>query len=140
MSFVSEFLETERQGIIYPVDGQVDVPPSFQSDWETPDPAPDHGEVGIPITVTVAAEDMGTDDADPYDTRLLAATLEDEDGTELAVLLGDPGQDEYLYQMVMMIPVEPLKPETSYSATMTVLWDGEETLFTSTFTTSSATE
>lgn len=140
MTFVSEFPDGPRQGIIYPVDGQADVPPSFQSDWEWPDPAPDHGEVGMPITVTVADEVMGSDDNDPYDTRLIYAALVDEDGVELEVLLGDPGDDEYLYQMAMMIPVEPLKPGASYAATMIVSWQGEEETFTSTFTTAEAGE
>ena len=140
MTFVSEFPDGPRQGIIYPVDGQSDVPPSFQSDWEWPDPAPDHGEVGMPITVTVADETMGTDDQDPYDTRLIYATLMDEAGTELEVLLGDAGDDEYLYQMAMMIPVEPLTPGAAYVATMIVSWMGEEETFTSTFTTASASE
>jgi len=140
MTFVSEFPDGPRQGIIYPVNGQTDVSPSFQSDWEWPDPAPDHGEVGIPITVTVADEAMGGDDNDPYDTRLVYAVLMDESGTELEVLLGDPAEDEYLYQMAMMIPVEPLTPGASYVATMIVSWMGEEETFTSTFTTAAAEE
>ncbi len=140
MTFVSEFPDGPRQGIIYPVDGQTGVPPSFQSDWEWPDPAPDHGEVGMPITVTVADEAMGGDDQDPYDTRLISATLMDESGIELEVLLGDPSDDEYLYQMAMMIPVEPLTPGATYIATMTVSWMDEEETFTSSFTTAPTSE
>ncbi len=135
MTFVSEFLDVPRQGVVYPVDGQTGVDPVFESDWESPDPAPDHSRVGTPITVTVAHEDMGTDDDDPYDTRLVSGTLVDQDDAEVEVILGDPQGDEYLYQMVMMIPVEPLAGNATYTATLVVSWMGEKETFTSTFTT-----
>lgn len=37
--------------IVYPSDGQTQVPVQFDSDLETPDPMPEHGIVGYPVSV-----------------------------------------------------------------------------------------
>ena len=135
MSFLTGFPAGIRTGVIYPADGQVEVNPSFQSDWESPDPAPDHGEVGTPITVTVTDEQTSTSDNDPFNTRLVSGTLVDSAGTEVEIMVADPSTDPSLYQMVMLLPVEPLQATTTYTATVVVSWMGSEEIFESTFTT-----
>jgi hypothetical protein len=122
--------------VIYPTDGQIDVVPSFDSDWEVPDPAPDRGVVGMPITVTVADEVMNGDGQNPYNLQLVAATLIGPDGTEVEVRLSDPTEDSHLYQMALMLPVEPLESRTEYEAVMTIEWNGQSETLNTTFVTS----
>jgi hypothetical protein len=117
------------------VDGQVNVPTRFDSDTEWPDPAPDHGVVGYPITVTVAGTEETGSYTDPFNTRLIDAILFDGDGAEMEVLTKDPSTDEDLFVMAAMMPVEPLLPNTTYEAEMTVQWNGDEQVFTAEFTT-----
>ena len=74
-----------RTAVIYPVDGQRDVPVDFDSDIEWPDPAPDHGVVGYPITLTVAAT-SATDGDNPYNLYVLDATLTDDSGRKSIAL------------------------------------------------------
>ena len=41
-------------------------------------------------------------------------------------LLSDPSTDDHLYVMATMLPVNPLQPDSVYTATMTVRWGGAE--------------
>ena len=120
---------------MYPVDGQTDVPIDFNSDWEIPDPDPDRGLVGHPISVTVAAEVASGGIEDPYGLRLLDAVLTGPSGREVEVVAVDPGDDPYLYTMAAMWPKEPLEPGTEYDAVMTVEWDGGQQTFVTAFST-----
>jgi hypothetical protein len=139
MSFVTPFPDGVRAAIIFPADGQSDVPVDFDSDTETPDPAPDHGLVGYPITVTVGSDKThGTDAYNPYDLRLVDAVLWGPGGEEVDILTLDPTTDDLIYAMAAVIPVEPLAPESTYEAELTVDYAGTtETLLTE-FTTAAA--
>ena len=134
MSFVSPYPNGPRTAVIYPVDGQRDVPLDFDSDIEWPDPAPDHGVVGYPITLTVAAN-RATDGDNPYGLYVLDATLTDETGREINCIVSDPDDDEYLSNTAFMLPLSPLSRGTTYTATMVVEWDGIEENISATFTT-----
>lgn len=135
MSFVSPYPDGPRAGVVFPVNGQTDVTRDFDSDTEWPDPAPNHGVVGYPISVTVAAESVGSDYANPYDTELISASLYSADGQSLDFISLDPSNDEDMGTMVAIVPVEPFRSGTQYTATLTVLWDGSEETFQTTFTT-----
>jgi hypothetical protein len=132
MSFVSPFPDGKHAAVIFPADGQVDVPIDFDSDTESPDPAPDHGVVGYPITVTVSADaTYGSDGSNPYDLKLIDAALWGPGGDELEILILDPTTDELIFVMAAMVPIEPLEPDASYIAEITVSWaDATETLVT----------
>jgi len=124
MAFVTPYPDGVHEAVLFPVDGQADVPTSFDSDTETPDPAPAHGVVGYPITVTVGGENPTGPFEDPFNLRLLDASLWESDGGEVDVITMDPTTDDSLYVMAAMIPVEPLSANTEYEAEMTVEWDG----------------
>jgi len=134
MSFVSPYPDGPRTAVVFPVHGQTQVPARFDSDTEWPDPAPNHGVVGYPISVTVAAENTGSDYANPYDTAMTSASLTDAAGTELAIIELDPTTDSDMSNMVAIVPVEPFENGETYTATMSVRWDGSEETFTTTFT------
>jgi hypothetical protein len=136
MTFITPFPHGARTAVIYPTDGQSDIGTAFDSDWEVPDPAPDRGVVGMPITVTVADEVMNGEGQDPYNTRLVAGTLIGPGGAEVEVRLSDPSEDPYLYQTALMLPLEPLESSAEYEAVMTVEWNGESETFVTTFVTS----
>lgn len=135
MSFVTPYPDGPRAAVVFPVHGQTDVPPTFDSDTEWPDPAPDHGVVGYPISVTVAAPNIGPDGANPYNTVLIAATLEDDAGRSLPVIAIDPSGDDHMSVMAAIVPIDPLAAVTTYTATLTVEWDGAQETFVTTFTT-----
>ena len=135
MAIVTPYPDGPRTGVIYPVDGQTDVPIDFNSDWEIPDPDPERGIVGHPISVTVSAETSSGGIEDPYGLRLLEAVLSGPSGDEIAVVAVDPSDDSDLYTMAAMWPEEPLEPSTEYDAVMTVEWDGGQETFVTTFTT-----
>ena len=134
MSFVSPYPNGPRTAVIYPVDGQRDVPVDFDSDIEWPDPAPDHGVVGYPITLTVAANSSSGGD-NPYNLYVLDATLTDDSGREIDCIVSDPDDDEYLSNTAFMLPTSPMSRGTTYTATMVVEWDGIEETIRATFTT-----
>jgi hypothetical protein len=135
MAIVTPYPDGPRAAVMYPVDGQSDVPIDFNSDWEVPDPDPERGIVGYPITVTVAAPTAAPTMEDPYELRLLDALLLGPDGETVEIVAIDPSDDPHLYTMVAIWPVEPLAPGAEYEATMTVQWDGESETLVSVFTT-----
>jgi hypothetical protein len=135
MSIVSPYPDGPRAAVMFPADGQTDVPIDFNSDWEFPDPDPERGIVGYPITVTVAAPTVGTTSGDPYDVRLLDASLVGPGGELVDIVAIDPGDDPDLYTMAAIWPVEPLEPGLQYEASMTVQWDGASEMLVSRFTT-----
>jgi hypothetical protein len=135
MGFVTPYPDGPRDAVMFPVNGQTEVPVDFDSDTEYPDPAPDHGVVGYPISVTVSANDVGSDWNNPYELEIVEAELIGPGGDALGILELDPSNDESLSTMAAIVPIEPLDSGAQYTATMTVIWDGEEETFTATFTT-----
>jgi hypothetical protein len=135
MTFMTPFPSGPRDAVIYPSDGQTGVPSTFNSDWESPDPAPDLGVVGTPITVTVSDEVVGVDDLDPHELRLISASLKGPGGASVEVMNSDPQSDTNLMQMAVMLPVSPLQAGAVYVATMTVEWSGETETLIAEFTT-----
>ncbi len=129
MSFVTEYTVDDSKAVLYPVNGQIDVPARFNSDEEIPDPAPDQGYVGPPITVTVTGStDPGTD-TNPYVLVLRSASLTGPDG-EVELITLTPDDDPYLFQAIALIPAEPLQAGAEYEVEVDVTWsDGEESLY-----------
>jgi hypothetical protein len=135
MSFVSPYPNGPRQAVMFPVNGQSNVPTSFDSDSEWPDPAPSHGTVGYPITVTAIANNVGADGKNPYNVELIDAVLTGPGGADVDCLLSDPSTDDHLSVMATMLPLAPLERSAEYTATMTVRWDGAQETFIATFRT-----
>ena len=135
MALVLPFPDAERTATLYPADGQVDVPPTFDSDTEWPDPAPAHGVVGYPISVSVGAPVVGNvSSEDPYGLRLVSASVTGPQGS-LELLTLDPSSDSYMFNMAAVMPVEPLASQTTYDVEMVVEFDGEQETLTGSFTT-----
>lgn len=134
MTFVSPYPNSEDMAVIYPIDGQIDVPAAFNSDEEWPDPAPDAGRVGPPITVTVGSSDANNSYTNPFDLQLVSASLTGPDG-ELSLIELVPDEDDYLGYAVALVPEAPLEIETEYTAEVHVTWLGGEETLTATFTT-----
>jgi hypothetical protein len=135
MALVLPFPDEARSATLYPADGQIDVPPAFDSDTEWPDPAPAHGVVGYPISVSVGAPVFGNvSSEDPYGLRLLSASVTGPEGS-LELLTLDPSSDSYMFNMAAVMPVEPLSSQTTYDVEMVVEFDGEQETLTGSFTT-----
>lgn len=129
MAFVTEFQSDEPKAVLYPVDGQFDVPARFNSDEEVPDPAPDASYVGPPITVTVSAGSAPGTDSNPYVLVLRDAKLTGPDG-EVELIELTPDNDPYMYYAIALIPAEPLQEGAEYEVEVDVTWvDGDETLY-----------
>ncbi|MEE2828563.1 MAG: CAP domain-containing protein [Myxococcota bacterium] len=99
----------------YPAAGQAGVPTSFDSDREVPDPTPDRGEVGFPISLTFL--DQGFHQPD----NLYGLTVDENtsvlrgpDGNPIETLLLTPSTDALIRRSAVLLPVEPLLPKTSY--------------------------
>ena len=135
MALVLPFPDTVRTATLYPADGQADIPTSFDSDTEYPDPAPAHGVVGYPISVSVGAPVVGnvsTDD--PYGLRLISADVSGPEGS-LELIALDPSSDSYMFNMAAVMPVQPLSAATTYDVEMVVEFGGEQETVTGSFTT-----
>ncbi len=132
MTFVTPYPYSEDVAVLYPVDGQVDVPTRFNSDEEVPDPAPDATDVGPPITVTVGSTTAPGTDQNPFVLVLREASLSGPDGdVELIELV--PDDDPYLLQAIALVPVEPLAADSDYEVEVKITWSGGQETINSTF-------
>ena len=124
MTIASEIPAVDDQAIIYPVHGQLEVPVSFDSDTELPDPVPDRGLVGYPVAVTVAASSLNQGaGSNPYEIAVEGASFAGPSGP-LDYLLLSPEDDETLWFTVALVPLEPLENDTTYEAEISVSWRG----------------
>ena len=110
----------------YPVPGQGDVPADFDSDLERPDPAPDAGVVGSPITVTFQGEEW-VDNDNHFDVHLVpeGCTVTSMDGKEVELILLEPATDGYLWATVVLLPAEPLEYAQTYQVEVDATVSGE---------------
>lgn len=113
------FSDPEYLSHTYPVPGQSAVPRSFDSDREVPDPDPERGEIGFPISVSFLDQSF-VDPGDLYGMTVDESVtgLWDSEGDEIETGLLTPQTDDLIRRSVVLIPLEPLAPETSYSATL----------------------
>lgn len=116
--------------VVYPADGQKDVPRRFEA--EIPDPIPDSVDkkAGFPVTATFSEGALVKD---------VKASLKDGEGKEVAIWLSSPEKpaaSDYQRNTVGLIAQDPLKPATTYTATIAARVTGKAWLRTWTFTTS----
>lgn len=113
---------------LYPAEGQSGVPVSLDSDRESPDPAPDHGVVGFPVTAAFGAAEWGEDPSDPYalEVDLARSGIQDAAGRPVLTLLLEPGADPHLLDAVALLPMEPLAEGARYRVTLGIAVAGEE--------------
>ena len=126
MTIVSPFPESVDAVTAYPVHGQLEVPVSFNSDYEWPDPDPDRGLVGYPITFTVASSSYdATSATNPFAIELLSASLTGPDG-EVEHLVLEPAEDSSLHYAVCLLPTAPLDEDETYEAQVSLAWAGDQ--------------
>ncbi len=136
MGIVTYWPAETDSAVIYPVDGQLDVPTTFQSDEEWPDPAPDHGAVGTPITVTVGSPNTTSSSDNPYDLELLEWQVSGPMGEVDAIVL-TPNDDAYLGNTIALVPTDPLEPLADYAVEISISWTGGTATLTADFVTAS---
>ncbi|MBI1891334.1 MAG: CAP domain-containing protein [Burkholderiales bacterium] len=104
------------QFVVYPADGQSNLPVNFFSDNETPDPVPDRNEVGYPVSVHANV-----------DAEVVAGnfTIRPRGGDVLAVRRLTRGEDANTPRSVAaIVPLAPLRPGTTYDVQFTGAVDG----------------
>jgi hypothetical protein len=122
--------------IVFPRDGQVDVPQLFTTYGDPSDPLSVSLRVGYPITVTVGSDRV--DDAEnPYLLEIEDARLVDEAGVSWELLQAGPGYYPWGANTATQIfaTPDPLAPGTTYTFTATVVWNVRTAEVSSTFTT-----
>ncbi|MFL6672170.1 MAG: CAP domain-containing protein [Massilia sp.] len=113
----------------WPSNGQVQVPPNFFSDFETPDPVPNGNEVGYPISVHANLE-SGTALA------VQSFSVRPHGGADLNVqLLRPAGDAETPGSAAAIIPLSPLRAATTYDVTFVGAVNGTPVAKTWSFTT-----
>jgi len=115
--------------VLYPADGQKDVPLAFSP--EIPDPIPESADkrAGYPVTAIFSEGALVKD---------VKASLKDADGREVAVWLSTPEKPaaaDYQRNTVGLIAQEPLKPATTSTVAIAARVTGKPWLRTWSFTT-----
>jgi hypothetical protein len=121
---------TRKRGgwpVAYPADKQADIPLEYGA--EVPNPIPNHGSGGYPITLQFPPFDKVTG---------VSAALGDAQGNPVAFFLSDPehpatsfGQ----YGMICLIPKQSLQAQQSYSVRINATWKGKPGSWTWSFST-----
>ena len=118
--------EHSSRPIVYPSDGQTDVPVSYYAldpnydDWTA------YGALmGYPITLTFSGYDSVSGD-NPYDVMLVDPVLTGPDG-EVEVQYSVAGWDQIgTRYTAAVVPLQPLSPSSSYTLTATASWNDEK--------------
>lgn len=135
--FTDRDKKTATRPVVWPVDGQADVPLHFPPGGETPNPIPNDetGRAGYPITAFF-----------PREAPLLGAQakLEDVQGQQVACWFSSPEApanpkfERFQGTTVCLIPKVPLRPVQSYRVTMSGTIAGAAWKKTWTFSTAKA--
>ena len=126
MELVAPWSDPATKYTLYPARGQSDVPLSFDSDTETPDPVEGAGLVGPPVTISVLS-DGWAGNSDPYELVVDTSrtSIRATSGVEIPFVVLEPGDDPWLMRMVALVPLQPLDPSTTYEVQATLSVNGE---------------
>jgi len=128
-------LERTLRPIVYPADGQIDAPSSWTSDLDGLDGIPS-GEIGYPITVTVAGDtDQPFSARDPHALVLSDVELLGPDGAVEVLVVLPRDTQVLLVSTAIIVPLTPLTPDTEYTFSADVRWEAGDRVVVSTFTT-----
>jgi Cysteine-rich secretory protein family len=113
--------------VLYPANKQTDIPLEYGT--EIPNPIPNHGTGGYPITLQFPPFDKVTG---------VSAAITDATGNPVEFFLSDPehpatsfGQ----YGMICLIPKQSLQPQHAYSVRVDATWKGKRGTWTWSFST-----
>jgi hypothetical protein len=124
--------ENARRGggnwpVEYPAEGQKDVPLKYGA--EVPNPIPDHGSGGYPITLQFPPFDKVTD---------VSAKLTDAAGDPVEFLLSDPEHPATSFGqfgVICLIPKQSLQAQHAYTVRIDASWKGKPGTWTWSFST-----
>lgn len=110
--------------VVYPVDGQLDVPTSYTPSDTADNPLAVAPEIGFPITITVGSDRVSSG-SNPYGLALGAARMVDEDGLVLDLVTMNPQQlrSGDLRTSIVVAAREPLRPGVVYKLEANVTWN-----------------
>lgn len=127
--------------VVYPRDGQRDVPTTWDSAGYVGDDVSD-GDVGFPITITVGATEANTDAtgafvANPYDFAVDNVVLSGPNGPVSTVVVtpDNPPQNGNLVATIAVIPRDPLERGETWIFQADITWLGGEAAVSVTFVT-----
>jgi hypothetical protein len=106
--------------IVYPVDGQTDVPTSWTP--VTDETSPVGEPVGYPITITVGDDGQLETDENPPDLRIISATLTGPEGEVTTRIWGAGNTAADLPYTAAILPYEPFAADADYTLTARVTW------------------
>ncbi len=102
--------------VVSPAPGDTDVSTTFDG-YEVPDPLRRHTSYKYPVGYAL----MATLTGDSLESiRLVDARLTDGDGQRVRLLTDTPANDDELYTEVILLPVDPLLPDTGYTASVKI--------------------
>jgi hypothetical protein len=103
--------------VAFPADKQTDVPLDYGAEY--PNPIPNHGSGGYPITLQFP----------PFDkVSGVSAKLTDATGNPVAFFLSDPEHPATSFGqfgVICLIPKQPLQGQHSYSVRIDAIWKGK---------------
>lgn len=110
--------------LVYPADGQVDVPTSYAPLDDPDNPLAVAPEIGFPITISVGSDHV-SGGTNPYGLALGAARLVDEDGLVLDLVTMNPQSLRFadLQTSVIIAAREPLRAGVVYKLEANVTWN-----------------
>jgi hypothetical protein len=117
--------------ILYPVDGQVDVPREWVPEYTNGITA---GQtVGYPITITVGDDGLLPHDENPPDLRGISSTLTGPSGDVAVKTWGSANTVFDMPYTISFIPYEPLEPDADYTFEARIHWTSKYGDVSSTF-------
>ncbi|MBF8982926.1 S-layer homology domain-containing protein [Lutibacter sp. B2] len=106
--------QTKDQLIVYPLENQIDVKTNWDGE-EIPNPLRFYEEkknVGYPITISYFTnETIGK-------WMIEKVTLTDNSGNIVNTYINTPSKDEHLTNSIIVMPIKPLKSNTSYTVSI----------------------
>jgi len=116
--------ESRKDPIVYPVDGQLEVPTHYSSLTQTRDQVPRGDDLGFPVTVTVGSQHAAewTSDPNPFDLAAWDAVLTGPDGEVALHPLTASQTSRALPYTVAFFPAVPLEAGATYDFEATVSW------------------
>jgi hypothetical protein len=113
--------------VAYPADKQADVPLDYGA--ESPNPIPDHGTAGYPITLQFP----------PFDKVAgVTAKLTDAKGDPVQFFLSDPDHPATSFGqfgVICLIPKQSLQPQQAYNVRIDANWKGKSGIWAWSFST-----
>ena len=104
--------------VVYPKHKQTGVPTGWRDPYAfTGEPFSGDEPVGFPVTVTFTSDRTGDEEDNPYEVKLVLASLSEVDGAEVPVLTSVPrfGRQVVMRSTIAVAAAEPLKANTEYA-------------------------